>query len=78
MIIRVAAAAISGRIFAGRISKDGRNFIGKKIDVASDVWKAVVDVIEPGHEMTITADGKPRYAISVREIKPDTEEQITS
>lgn len=69
MGIRVAAAAISGRIFAGRISKDGTRFVGEKIDVTSDVWKAVVDVIEPGHAMTITADGKPRYEIAVRNIQ---------
>lgn len=66
--IRIAATAISGRIFAGHISKDGTCFVGNRQDVTSDVWKAVVDVIEPGHAITINADGKPRYEISVREI----------
>jgi len=68
-MIRIAAAAISSRIFAGRVSKDGTRFVGEKRDVTSDVWKAVVDVIGPGHEMIVNVDGKPKYAITVREIQ---------
>lgn len=67
--IRVAVGAIRNRIYAGRISKDGMTFLSGKVDVTSDVWNAVIEIVEPGHEITIRADGKPRYAISVRELK---------
>lgn len=65
MAIHIATAAITRRIFAGRISKDGTRFVGEKTDVTSDVLKAIIDHIDPGHEITVTESGKPRYTIRV-------------
>lgn len=46
MASRIACAALTGRILSGRVSKDGRNFVGQKTDVTSDVLKAVIDKAE--------------------------------
>jgi hypothetical protein len=68
--ITVACAALSGRIYAGRINKPGNAFLDGKQDVTGDVLKAVIDKIEPGNVITVEIDGVPKYEIEVREIKP--------
>lgn len=59
MTIRVATAALSGRIFAGRPTKDGKGFREPRFDVTSDVLRAVADKIGIGHEVTVECDGVP-------------------
>lgn len=54
--IRVATTALSGRIFAGRPTKDGMGFKEPRYDVTSDTLKAVVDYIGLGMQADITAD----------------------
>lgn len=72
--LRIATSALGRRIFAGRVNKDGTAFIGGKfsldgkVDVTSDVLKAVIDFVEPGHVITVEDDGVPAYEISVRAI----------
>jgi len=66
--ITVACAALSGRIYAGRINKAGNSFLDGKQDVTSDVLKAVIDKIKPGFIEIVTVDGTPKYEIEVREI----------
>ena len=51
--IRVATAAISGRIFAGRPTKDGMAFKEPRYDVTSDVLRAIVDKIGIGNEVSV-------------------------
>lgn len=72
--IRVATALLSGRIFAGRPTKDGMAFKEPRYDVTSDVLKAVVDYVRPDHEVTVTEDGKPMFTITVRSIRPTGED----
>lgn len=67
--LRIATAALSGRIYAGRVSKDGTRFLDGKVDVTSDVLKAVIDKVTPGHVVTVEVDGKPKYEIEVRDVK---------
>lgn len=67
--IRIACAAISRRIYAGRVSDDGRSFAGDKADVTSDVLKAVVDLVEPGNSLVVTVDGRPQFEIHVRALE---------
>ena len=64
--IRVAKSAMTDRIYAGRVCKDGMTWRDGKRDVTSDVLKAVVDLITPGHALTISVDGKPAYEITVK------------
>ncbi len=69
--IRVAKSAMTDRIYAGRVCKDGQTWRAGKRDVTSDVLKAVVDLITPGHALTVSADGKPAYEITVKALSPN-------
>lgn len=63
--IRVATAVLSGRIFAGRPTKNGQGFKEPRFDVTSDVLVAVRDKIGVGHEVTVECDGKPEFRIAI-------------
>jgi hypothetical protein len=68
-MIRVARMALSGRIHAGRPSKDGKTFIGGGDDVTSDVIKAIIEFVGVNMTHQITVDGKPLYEITVKKIE---------
>ena len=40
---RIATSPLTGRIFSGRVNKEGTAFTGEKIDVTSDVLRAVIE-----------------------------------
>ena len=61
---------MTDRIFAGRVLKDGMTWGAGKADVTSDVLKAVVDLITPGHTLTVSVNGRPAYEITVKAISP--------
>ena len=63
--IRVATAALSGQIFAGRPTKDGMGFKEPRYDVTSDVLKAVVDKIGIGFQTDIVSDGEVVCTIKI-------------
>jgi hypothetical protein len=67
--IRVATAVLSERIFAGRLTKDGRGFKEPRYDVTSDVLKAVKDKIGIGNEVTVECNGVPEYRIAILPIE---------
>jgi hypothetical protein len=67
--IRIATAVLSGRIFAGRPSRDGKTFKEPRYDVTSDVLVAIRDKIGVGHEVTVEKDGKPDFRIAVLPIQ---------
>lgn len=68
--IVIATAALSRRIYAGRLNKAKTAFTDGKQDVTSDVLKAIIDKVGPGNVEIIHVDGKPRFEIEVREVKP--------
>lgn len=68
--LRIATAALTGHIYAGRVNKAGNCFLDGKVDVTSDCLKAVIDKVTPGHVVTVEVDGKPKYEIEVREVTP--------
>lgn len=70
-MIRIACAALSGRIFAGKPNKAGNAFLSGKQDVTSDVLKAVIDKIGAGNIEVISVDNVPVYEIEVRLAEPD-------
>jgi len=39
----IATSPLTGRIFSGRINKNGNAFVGEKKDVTSEVLKAIID-----------------------------------
>lgn len=61
--IRVATAALSNRIFAGRPTKDGMGFKEPRYDVTGDVLRAVRDMIGVGNEIEV---GYPGSTIEFR------------
>lgn len=63
--IRVATAALSGRIFAGRPTKDGTGFKEPRYDVTSDVLVAVKDKIGIGHQVNVERDGVVEFRIAI-------------
>lgn len=69
MKLVIACAALSKRIYAGRLNKARTAFTDGKQDVTSDVLKAVIDKVGVGNTETVTVDGKPRYEIEVREVQ---------
>lgn len=66
--IRVACSALTKTIFAGRITADGLAFRDGKVDVTSDVLKAVIEFVGTGKTATVFMDGKPTYEIEVRRV----------
>lgn len=63
--IRVATAALSGRIFAGRPTKDGKGFKEPRYDVTSDVLVAVKDKIGIGNQVNVECNGVVEFRIAV-------------
>jgi len=63
--IRVAAACLSGRIFAGRPTKDGKGFKEPRFDVTSDVFVAIRDRVGIGHEIDVECNGVVEFRIAV-------------
>lgn len=63
--IRVATAALSGRIFAGRPTKDGMGFKEPRYDVTSDVLKAVMDHIGINRQADIVSEGEVVCTIKI-------------
>lgn len=69
MTLRIATAALSKRIFAGRINKAGTGFKEPRHDVTSDAIRAVIDHVGVGEEVIVREDGKPTYGIMVRDLR---------
>ena len=63
--IRIATAALSGRIYAGRPTKDGMALKEPRYDVTSDVLKAVMEHVGIGREATVHCDATPAFRIAV-------------
>lgn len=63
--IRVATAALSGRIFASRPTKDGTGFKEPRYDVTSDVLVAVKDKIGIGHQVNVECNGIVEFRIAI-------------
>ena len=66
--IRIATSALTKRVYLGKVSKDGLDFIGNPTDVTSDVIKAIIDKVGVGGTDVVHVDGKPKYEISVKEV----------
>jgi hypothetical protein len=46
MTARIGVSPLTGRIFSGRTNKAGTAFVGEKVDVTSEVLRAVVEKAE--------------------------------
>lgn len=63
----IAASALTPRIYCGRVNKVGDAFLTGKVDVTSDVLKAVVDYIGVSNEAQVKVDGVTKYIVRVAE-----------
>lgn len=67
MSVRIACSPLSGRIYGGRVSKDGVRFVGTKQDVTSDVLRALVEKAEyHGGTFEIEA-GDKRWTVTIKQ-----------
>lgn len=70
--LRLAVAALTEKVYVGRLTKDGQSFRDGKQDITNDFLKAVIDRFEHGGEI-ISSSGE-KWVIAVRKVaeaKPD-------
>lgn len=71
MTNRIATSPLTGRIYMGRVNRQGNAFVGQKSDVTSDVMKAIIDKAEyhgdGGFEIVA---GDERWTVNVTKAKP--------
>lgn len=72
----VGLAALSERIFVGRLCKDGKTWREGKQDVTSDVLNSVVKLVQPGYALYVKVNGVPKYRIIVEEIKSSENAEV--
>jgi hypothetical protein len=65
--LRLAVAALTEKVYVGRLTKDGTCFRDDKQDITSDFLKAVIDKFSGGGEIT-SSDGS-KYVIAVRKVR---------
>lgn len=71
-MIRIACTALGKRILAGKVSKDGRDFVGEPQDVTSDCIKAVIEKVGVGGMTVVKVGGVDKYSITVFDISDQT------
>ena len=65
MPARIGVSPLTGRIFSGRVNRNGTAFVGEKQDVTSDVLRAVVEKAEfHGGAFEIEGGGK-KWTVTV-------------
>ena len=59
MATHIGVSPLTGRIFRGRLNKQGNAFVGDKVDVTSDVLRVVIEKAEfHGGSFEIEGGGK--------------------
>ncbi len=65
--LRLAVAALTEKVYVGRLTKDGTCFRDGKQDITDDFLKAVIDRFEGGGEITSSAG--ERWIVAIRKVK---------
>lgn len=69
MNLHVATIPINATIFTGSVLKDGMTWASNKTDVTGEACAAVAQhVLAKGGTIEVTANGEPRWEITVREL----------
>ena len=72
--LHVSHSRLSGRIYAGSLSKDGKCWLSDQTDVTIEALLAVAEMIGPGFKQALNAtNGGPSFEIEVREIPSPTD-----
>jgi hypothetical protein len=68
--LHIATSPLTNRIFVGRTNKAGTAFLAGKQDVTGLACAAVAQYALAGEAtpLIVTANGKPKYEITVKEI----------
>lgn len=68
--LHIGTSPITNRIFAGTVLKDGRTWGAGKQDVTGAACGAVAEhVLANGEPVVVTCNGKPKFRITVEELK---------
>ena len=69
----IGTSPLTNRIYAGHVLKDGSTWGEGRQDVTGDACGAVCEhVLARGNPVIVTANGKPKYEISVIELFTDS------
>lgn len=75
--LHVAPSPLSNRIYCGHVLKDGCSWGANQTDVTGEACAAVAQhALEKGGTTMVTANGKPRWEITVRELSPNAEAHL--
>ncbi|AWI90301.1 hypothetical protein C0214_19790 [Methylobacterium sp. DM1] len=67
--LHVGHSRLSGAIYAGTLSADGKSWLADQTDVTTEALLAVVEKIGPGYKQALmSTNGGPSFEIEVREI----------
>lgn len=66
--LHVAQSPLTNTIYAGSISKDGKNWLSNQTDVTTEALVAVAEHVHSRGGVEIGKDGKPHWAIAVRKL----------
>ncbi len=67
MTTHIGVSPLTGRIFQGRVNKEGNAFVGEKKDVTGDVLRCVIEKAEfHGGEFEIEGGGR-KWTVTVTE-----------
>lgn len=70
--LHVAPSPITNRIFCGHVLRDGLTWGANKTDVTGEACAAVAQhALAFGGTTTVTANGVPKWEITVRELPPN-------
>jgi hypothetical protein len=62
---------ITGKVYAGKMRRLDEKWVtkcGKCIDVTQDFYDVLFQKFPVGHKLIVSADGKPKYRVTVEEI----------
>lgn len=72
MTVHVGTSPLTNKIYAGRLSKDGKSWGAGKVDVTGAACGAVVEhVMARGGSVVVSRNGEPAFEITVRAIAKD-------
>lgn len=71
--LHIAKSPLTNRIYCGGVLRDGVTWASNKSDVTGEACAAVAQhVVERGDPVVVTANGVPKWEITVRELPPNT------
>jgi len=66
--LKLGVSPLTKTVFVGRVNKEGNMWIDKS-DVTEQFLSCCCDYFEKNTENTISADGEPKFIITVKEAK---------